>query len=182
MVKTDGGSNTVANTFLNSIPGWQNEEELPVNEHASVDYDDPQPSTSDSNIQDRGSSQTIQQNEPMTELEIADSSEDDPLWVLLQELGIKFSEAGIHEDDDSREYRDLEKEPEEQMPSNETAPAQVEDRYVLISRLRSDCVAHKLQLVIKDGFKTMSVSLKKFLYLNCNDITESFFYSVKQPA
>ena len=68
------------------------------------------------------------------------------------------------------------------MPSNETAPAQVEDRYVLISRLRSDCVAHKLQLVIKDGFKTMSVSLKKFFYLNCNDITESFFYSVKQPA
>nr|CAH0112994.1 unnamed protein product [Daphnia galeata] len=156
VVKTDGGSNMVANTFLNSIPGWQNEEELPVNEHASFDYDDPQPSTSDSNMQDKGSSQTLQQNEPMTELEIADSSEDDPLWLLLQELGIKFSEAGVHEDDDSREYRDLEKELEEQMPSNETAPDQVDDRYVLISRLRSDCVAHKLQLVIKDGFKTMS--------------------------
>jgi hypothetical protein len=48
MVKTDGGSNMVANTFLNIIPGWQNEQEFSVNEYASADYDDPhpQPSTS----------------------------------------------------------------------------------------------------------------------------------------
>jgi|688.fasta_scaffold719013_2 hypothetical protein len=59
MVKTDGGSNMVANPFLNSIPGWHNEEDFTVNEHASADYDDSRPSTSASNIQDRESSENI---------------------------------------------------------------------------------------------------------------------------
>jgi hypothetical protein len=157
MVKTDGGSNMVANTFLNSIPGWSNEEELSVNEHV-----DSQPSTSASNIQDRESSRNIQGNEPMTEVEIADSSEDEPLWLFLQEMGITFSEAGVHDDEDDREHRELLIELEEHMPSSETTTDELDDAvagiYVLLKRLRSDCVAHKLQLVIKDGFKTLSVS------------------------
>ena len=62
-------------------------------------------------------------------------------------------------------FVDLERELEEYLPSNETARAEVGDVYVLISRLRSDCVAHELQLVIKDGFKTLSVSLKKIPFL-----------------
>jgi hypothetical protein len=117
----------VVNTFLNSIPDWSNEEEFSVNEHASADYDDFQPSTSASNIQDRESSKTIQKNEPMAELEIADSSENEPLWLFLQKLGINFSEAGVHDDEDGREYRDLEIELEEHMPSNETTPDELDD-------------------------------------------------------
>lgn len=172
MVKTDRGSNMVANTFLNSMPGWNNEEEFSVNEDVSADYDDSQPFTSASNIQDRVNSQTLQQNERMTELEIEDSSEDEPLWLLLQELGITFSEAGVHDNEDGREYRDLEIQLEEHMPSNETTPEDPDEfgdavagLYVLLKRLRSDCVAHKLQLVIKDGFKTLSVSYKKIALL-----------------
>lgn len=172
MVKTDRGSNMVANTFLNSMPGWNNEEEFSVNEDVSADYDDSQPFTSASNIQDRVNSQTFQQNERMTELEIEDSSEDEPLWLLLQELGITFSEAGVHDNEEGREYRDLEIQLEEHMPSNETTledPDEFGDAvaglYVLLKRLRSDCVAHKLQLVIKDGFKTLGVSYKKIALL-----------------
>jgi hypothetical protein len=56
--------------YMGSIPCCHNEEDFTFNEHDSADYDDSQPSTSASNIQDRESSQTIQQNEPMTELEI----------------------------------------------------------------------------------------------------------------
>nr|CAH0106937.1 unnamed protein product [Daphnia galeata] len=97
----------VANTFLKSIPGWHNEEDFTFNEHASADYDDSRPSTSASNIQDRESIET--------------------LWLLLQELGISFSEAGVHDDEDGREYRYLEIELEEHMPSHATAPDEFHD-------------------------------------------------------
>jgi hypothetical protein len=41
--------------------------------------------------------------------------------LLLQELGISFSEADVHDDEDSRENRKIDKGLEEQMPSHETS-------------------------------------------------------------
>jgi hypothetical protein len=64
----------------------------------------------------------------MVELEIADSTEDDSLWLFLQVLGIKLSGA-VHDDDDNGEYREPEKELEDHLPSNETTSAEMGDVY-----------------------------------------------------
>ncbi|XP_045032028.1 uncharacterized protein LOC116933634 isoform X4 [Daphnia magna] len=154
MVKTDGGSNMVANTFMNDIPGWHNEDEFSANDHQS-DYVPAQPSTSTSSPSELDilAAETTQS---MAEIEIADATEGDPLWVLLQELGFNFSETELNDEDDVSEFRDLERDLEEHLPSTESTFEPLDDDYILYSRLRSDCVAHKLQLVIKDGFKTLS--------------------------
>ncbi|KZR97554.1 Uncharacterized protein APZ42_007496 [Daphnia magna] len=154
MVKTDGGSNMIDNTFMNDIPGWHNEHEFSANDHQS-DYVPAQPSTSTSSPSELDilAAETTQS---MAGIEIVDATESDPLWVLLQELGFNFSETELNDEDDVSEFCDLERELEEHLPSTESAFEPLDDDYILYSRLRFDCVAHKLQLVVKDGFKPLS--------------------------
>ncbi|KZS03787.1 Uncharacterized protein APZ42_033409 [Daphnia magna] len=141
-----------------NIPGWHNEDEFFANDHQS-DYVPAQSSTSTSSSSelDIPAAETTQS---MAEIEIADATEGDPLWVLLQELGFNFSETELNEDDDVSKFRDLERDLEEYLPSTESTFEPLNDDYILYSRLRSDCVAHKLKLAIKDGFKTLCVSVK----------------------
>jgi hypothetical protein len=42
---------------------------------------------------------------------------------LYRGLGIKLTGAGVHDDDDNGEYRDLERELEDHLPFNEATPA-----------------------------------------------------------
>ncbi|KZR96967.1 Uncharacterized protein APZ42_008397, partial [Daphnia magna] len=96
MVKTDGGSNMVANTFMNDIPAWHNEDEFSANDHQS-DYVPAQPSTSTSSPSELDIL-AAETTHSMAEIEIADATEGDPLWVLLQELGFNFSETELNDE------------------------------------------------------------------------------------
>lgn len=79
MVKTDGGSNMVANTFFNNIPGWDEDEE-----EDEVTPDTPSSLTDENSPDD------------MVEMEI---SEEDPLWDLLQEAGLSFNSVTAEEEE-----------------------------------------------------------------------------------
>lgn len=152
MVKTDGGSNMVANTFTINLPGWIVDE--PIIDDDDDDYElassfTPPPSTSE------------QPTEPMVEVEISAEEEvGDELWLLLQDSEVDLSEIVTLDSEDQRQFEEVEAALNLQYPSSEsaaTAETRIEE-YVLTNRLRSDCAAHKLQLVIKDGFKKLDVS------------------------
>jgi hypothetical protein len=154
MVKTDGGSNMVANTFVNNIPGWDEEEQFPIED--SVPHP-PIASTS-------GVNPPSQEVEPMVEIKV--STTDD--------------------DNENIEFEDVVAELEDMMPSTDSIPCVIipltgsstgqETDYVLYSKLRSDCVAHKLQLVIKDGFKALVVILNAIANCNYHVLTMSFCF------
>ena len=157
MVKTDGGSNMVANTFKINLPGWTQVNEVQLRESPStiesIDLESVPAAGAAS------STTTNDNEEEMVELEIGDEEENEPLWSLLQEMGIDVSEAATLNEEDADEIRSVEEGLNDIMPSSDTiVPPKNQEDYVLSSKLRSDCVAHKLQLVIKDGLKEMSVS------------------------
>ncbi|KAK4027992.1 hypothetical protein OUZ56_017155 [Daphnia magna] len=162
MVKTDGGMNIVANTFVNNIPGWNDEEQFPIEDSV---LHPPMAST-------RTSSVNQQEVEPMVEIEVSttdddNENEEDPLLQLFKEMGVsnEMMEALVQDVEENGEFQDVEVEMEEMMPSTDSIPCVIlpltasstgqETDYILYSKLRSDCVAHKLQLVIKDGFKAL---------------------------
>ena len=135
MVKTDGGSNMVANTFVNNIPGWDEEEQFPIED--SVPHP-PIASTS-------GVNQPSQEVEPMVEIEVSTTDDDnenieDPLSMLLREMGISnaMMEAAIRDADENAAFEWC-----VIIPLTGSLTGQETD-YVLYSKLRSDCVAHKL--------------------------------------
>lgn len=143
MVKTDGGSNMVANTFMNNIPSWNQEEETLDTEadHPSADPD-------------------VSPNEDMVEIELP-ASEDDPLWVILQENGVNLAQLATLDEDEQKEAEEVVAGLEQMMPSSASIQPPTGDSpvYRLEAKLRSDCTAHKLQLVVKDGFKSLTVCI-----------------------
>ena len=154
----------VANTFVNNFPGWDEEEQFPIEDSV---LHPPIPSTSGENLPN-------QEVEPMAEIEVSTTDDvneniEDPLLMLLQEIGVTnaMMEAAVRDVDENDEFEDVVAGIEDMMPSTDSIPCVVlpltasstgqETEYVLYSKLRSDCVAHKLQLVIKDGFKALVV-------------------------
>lgn len=136
MVKTDGGSNMVANTFLNNIPRWDEEEnEVTLNTLIPI---------TEENLPDE-----------MVEMEISD---EDPLWVLLQEAGLSLNSVAA-EEEELLEIESVENALEVMMSSSFSiiTPQEKGGVYLMFSKLRSVCVAHKLQLVVKDGLKHLPV-------------------------
>ena len=141
----------VANTFHIAIPGWEDSTEG-SSDTESIDYiqEEPLPSAS--------SAESAAEEEEMVEIDLSSfEQEGDAFWSLLTGLGIESSEFSIG-DDDREEFQDVERNMETCMPSsnNATLPA-TEEGYSLNIKLRSSCVAHLLQLVIKDGLLALKV-------------------------
>lgn len=91
--------------------------------------------------------------------------EGDAFWSLLTGLGIEVSEFSVG-DDDWEEFEDIERSMETCMPSsnNATRPETEAGYFFKNIKLRSSCVAHLLQLVIKDGLLALQVlSFYKFI-------------------
>ena len=151
----------VANTFTINLPGWIVDEPVILDDEDSAELASsfaPTPSTS------------AQAIEPMVEVELSTEEEvGDEMWLLLQDPEVDISEIGTLDWEDERDFEEVEAGLNLQYPSSESAvfaETRIEE-YVLTSRLRSDCVAHKLQLVIKDGFKKLDVSSDQiFSYIN----------------
>lgn len=162
MVKTDGGSNMVANTFEINIPGWTQESEAATQEESlsAMEFNDRlnEPSTVNAA---KPTSPTTTTGDEMVELEIDCNEENEPLWSILKEMGVDVLEqAATLDEEDTIEIQSVEEGLDEIMPSSDTIIVPIhqdQEGYVLSSKLRSDCVAHKLQLVIKDGLQAMSV-------------------------
>ena len=129
----------------------------------------------------------------MVEIEVSTTDDDnenieDPLSMLLREMGISnaMMEAAVWDVDENAEFEDVVAEMEDMMPSTDSIPCVIipltgsstgqETDYVLDSKLRSDCVAHKLQLVIKDGFKALMVILNAIVNCNYHVLTMSFCF------
>ena len=158
----------VANTFVNNIPGWDEEEQFPIED--SVPHP-PIASTS-------GVNPPSQEVEPMVEIEVS----------THREMGISnaMMEAAVRDVDENAEFEDVVAEMEDMMPSTDSIPCVTipltgsstgqETDYVRYSKLRSDCVAHKLQLVIKDGFKAPVVILNAIANCNYHVLTMSFCF------
>lgn len=148
----------VENTFVNNIPGWDDEEQFPIEDSV---LHPPMASTSSVNQQEV---------EPMVKIEVSttdddNENEEDPLLQLFKEMGVsnKMIGATVQDVKKNREFQDVEVDMEEMMPSTDSIPCVIlpltasstgqETDYILYSKLHSDCVAHKLQLVIKDVLK-----------------------------
>jgi hypothetical protein len=127
----------------------------------------------------------------MVEIEVSTTDDDnenieDPLSMLLREMGISnaMMEAAVRDVDENAEFEDVVAEKEDMMPSTDSIPCipltgsstGQETDYVRYSKLRSDCVAHKLQLVIKDGFKALVVILNAIANCNYHVLTMSFCF------
>jgi hypothetical protein len=131
----------------------------------------------------------------MVEIEVSTTDDDngnieDPLSMLLREMVRPISnammEAAVRDVDENAEFEDVVAEMEDMMFSTDSIPCVIipltgsstgqETDYVLYSKLRSDCVAHKLKLVIKDGFKALVVILKEILNCNYHVSTMSFCF------
>ena len=97
----------------------------------------------------------------MVEIEVSTTDDDnenieDPLSMLLREMGISnaMMEAADRDVNENAEFEDVVAELEDMMPSTDSIPCVIipltgsttgqETDYVLYSKLRSDCVAHKL--------------------------------------
>ncbi|EFX81327.1 hypothetical protein DAPPUDRAFT_102318 [Daphnia pulex] len=85
MVKTDGDSNMAANTFVNNIPGWDEEEQFPIEDSV---LHPPIASAS-------GVNPPNQEVEPMVEIEVSTTDDDnenieDPLSMLQCSLPIPY--------------------------------------------------------------------------------------------
>lgn len=170
-----------ANTFVNNIPGWDEEEQFPIEDSV---LHPPIASAS-------GVNPPNQEVEPMVEIEVSTTDDDnenieDPLSMLLREMGISnaMMEAAVRDEDENAEFEDVVAEMEDMMFSTDSIPCVIipltgsstcqETDYILYSKLHSDCVAHKLQLVIKDGFKALGVILEEILNCNYHVSTMSF--------
>ncbi len=143
----------VANTFSINLPGWVVDDPVPDNTHdsetgAEVDPFPSSPSTSS------------QQNlEPMVEVEISTEDDEEAMWLLLQDPQLDTSQLSTLHELDQWDFEEVESALNQQYPSSESSSLETSiEEYALKSRLRSDCAAHKLQLVIKDGFKKLDVS------------------------
>ncbi len=159
----------VANTFVNNIPGWDEEEQFrPIQDPV------PHPPIASTS----GVNPPSQEVEPMVEIEVS----------THREMGISnaMMEAAVRDVDENAEFEDVVAEMEDMMPSTDSIPCVTipltgsstgqETDYVRYSKLRSDCVAHKLQLVIKDGFKAPVVILNAIANCNYHVLTMSFCF------
>ncbi|KAK4027189.1 hypothetical protein OUZ56_016201 [Daphnia magna] len=114
----------VANSFLISIPGWMGDE--------SGDLEVTGPAFEAQNLQASTSMDSISATDyesEMVEVEIYD-----PMWRILEEIGVDLTDISFEDYDVSGGFEDV--------------PASLE-------LLRSNCVAHTLQPVIKDGLKAL---------------------------
>ncbi|KZS05053.1 Uncharacterized protein APZ42_031857 [Daphnia magna] len=111
MVKTDGGSNMVANIFVNNIPGWNDEDQFSIEIQSYI--------------------------RPWHQQEQA----------LFKEKGVsnEMMEAAVQDVEKKGEFQDVEVKMEEMMPSTDSIPCGILPL----------TATHKLQLVIKDGFKAL---------------------------
>lgn len=102
MVKTDGGSNMVANTFLNNIPGWDQGQ-------------------ADSSEEREGDSDPIEtldsEDADMVEIEL-NASDDDPVWAILQDNGLDLSQIAVLDDEEQQEQAEVETGLQQAMPSS----------------------------------------------------------------
>lgn len=99
----------------------------------------------------------------MVDVEFSTSENDgDPIRQLIRELGLDISELGLEDQEDFDELEKVQQELDEMLASPQPPdPAVLEESYALLYRLRSSCIAHLLQLVIKDGLKSLDVSSKR---------------------
>lgn len=153
----------IANTFDIAIPGWSHTG--PTTNSDVSESERQQTSLSPSNTAPSTSS-TSPDEEEMIELELSpgssENADEDPLRGILLEMGLDLSNI-VQDQDDLAEYQVVEQGLERVMPSSTTILCpNYGMRYVLTSRLRSSCVTHLLQLVIKDGLKSLQVP---FLHL-----------------
>lgn len=139
----------VAASFENCIPGWDKEVESP-----SADV---LPAALGA-VLDAVAAQSTSDEEDMVEIELVGDADED-IWATLEEAGLSASE--FINNDDIEELESVELGLESLMPSSSRPPTALSPvqstHYELVTRLRSDCAVHKLQLVIKDGFNEMDV-------------------------
>jgi hypothetical protein len=84
-----------------------------------------------------------------------------PLWETVVELAEELRQAFVEDRNFLDEHEDLEQELQDTIFClNKATMEAVNNKsgYSLTSSLKSTCVAHLLQLVIKDGIKAMGVS------------------------
>ena len=146
-VITDGGSNMLASDFDIQLPSWQSDSAVPIvteNSTRSLPESD------------------FEQDEAIEiEFTIDDNGETVPLWEIVVELAEELRKAAAEDRNVLFEQEDLEQELQDTIFSiSKATQAAVNNKseYSLSSSLRSTCVAHILQLVIKDGIKAMGVS------------------------
>ncbi len=141
----------VANTFHIAIPGWDDSRDgSSDNESTDCFQEEPFPSAS--------AAESAAEEEQMVEIDISSGEQEDAFWTLLTEMGIEVSDFSNGDDDDREEFEDVENYMETCMPSsNNAARPATGEAYSLNTKLRSSCVAHLLQLVIKDGLSALKV-------------------------
>jgi hypothetical protein len=112
----------VANTFVNNIPGWDEEEQFLIEDTV---LQPPIESTS-------GVNPPKQEVEPMVEIEVSTTDDDnenieDPLSMLLREMGISNAtmEAAVRDVDENAEFEDVVAEMEDMMPSTDSIPCMI---------------------------------------------------------
>jgi hypothetical protein len=92
-------------------------------------------------------------------INISSDEQEDAFWTLLTGLGIEVFDFSNGEDDDREEFEDVERYTETCIchPQIMQHAQQQEKATLLNMKLRSSCVVHLLQLVIKDGFSALKV-------------------------
>lgn len=151
-VVTDGGANMVATKFQVSLPSWDvtNED---FDEYEAIEND-------------KADGVVHLSDESLEELEMLETGHSQEKLVFdgEEELAEEFS----LDPDLQREFDDIEFDFENSafiLPPNPTLPSPRDKPYILLESLRSTCVAHSLQLVIKDGLSSMEVLFPKLHYL-----------------
>jgi hypothetical protein len=146
-VITDGGSNMLASDFGIQLPSWQSDSTVPI--------------VTENSTRALPESDFEQDEAIEIEFTIDDNGETVPLWEIVVEPAEELREAAAEDRNVLFEQEDLEQELQDTIFSlskaTQTAVSN-KSEYSLSSSLRSTCVAHILQLVIKDGIKAMAVS------------------------
>lgn len=138
----------VANSFFISIPGWMGDE--------SGDLEVTGPAFEAQNLQASTSMDSISATDyerEMVEVEIYD-----PMWRILEEIEVDLTDISFEDYDVSGGFEDVPAGLELVISSISSNEFDLDfGNYNLISKLRSNCVAHTLQPVIKDGLKALKV-------------------------
>lgn len=133
-MKTDGGSNMVANTFDIPIPGWETNDTDTLEESRNSQIAD-----------------SVALDEEVSSEHSPEPSDESDVYIELEFF--------VNDNEDEEETKDILLDFELSLPSPlSTASVINTDRAsVLNSSLRTNCVAHSLQLVVKDGLAKLQV-------------------------
>ncbi|KAK4024351.1 hypothetical protein OUZ56_009770 [Daphnia magna] len=101
MVKTDGGSNMVANIFVNNIPGWNDEEQFSIEIQSYI---------RPWHQQEQAVSGTYGRNFEVSTTDDDNENEEDPLLQLFKEMGVsnEMMEAAVQDVEKKGEFQDVE--------------------------------------------------------------------------